>query len=324
MNQIENGYTDKFIDHFLNPRNIGEIEDADGQAKVGDPQCGDYIKVWLKIEANRIIDYKYKVFGCGGAIATTSAVSELAIGKSLNEAIDLTDDDVIKALGGIPENKAHCSLLGIQGLRTALADYFVKQNHQRYQERIELYRKHGYDIPKARDDLVKKLDALSGVARILDLGTGKGHLALALGRAGYSCISVDISDQELHYARMNALYHHFDELIEFQKQDATRLSFETGAFDAVVTADMIHHLPDPEPMLREMLRICRPDGQIIISDFNQKGFNIMDQVHQAEGRSHPVTGWEMKAVAEWFKREGYQVQTYNEVCEVILVIRKKG
>jgi nitrogen fixation NifU-like protein len=128
---INNDSTKNYIDHFLNPRNIGEIENADGHARVGDPSCGDFIKVLIKVKDEIITDYKFKVSG-GGANATTSVASELTIGKRLKEAIRLSDDDIILALGGIPDNKKHCSLLGINGLRAPIADYLVKDNHKKY------------------------------------------------------------------------------------------------------------------------------------------------------------------------------------------------
>ncbi len=97
------------MDHFNRPRNVGKLENADGQARVGDPNCGDFIQVWIQVDNDIITDFKYKVYGCGAAIATTSAVSEMAIGKSFREAIQLSDDDVIAYLDGLPEGKRHCS-----------------------------------------------------------------------------------------------------------------------------------------------------------------------------------------------------------------------
>ena len=94
------GYNEKVLDHFFTPRNIGEIKHPDGKATVGDPRCGDFIKVWINVNGHVISDFKYKVFGCGAAIATTSVVSELAIGKSIENALELTDDDVIERYHG--------------------------------------------------------------------------------------------------------------------------------------------------------------------------------------------------------------------------------
>ena len=118
-------YTEKVIDHFSNPRNVGEMSDglADGYALVGDPSCGDQMKLWILVEAGRIFDIKFKSYGCPGAIATSSMLTELAQGMTLDEARQLSDDDVVAALDGIPENKRHCSLLGVTALHQAIADY---------------------------------------------------------------------------------------------------------------------------------------------------------------------------------------------------------
>lgn len=121
-------YNEVVIDHFVNPRNVGEIPDPDGYAVVGDPSCGDHMKLWIKVSENRICEIKFKSFGCPGAIATSSMVTELALGRTIAEAKQLTDDDVILALGGIPENKRHCSLLGIHALLAAIRDYEGKKN----------------------------------------------------------------------------------------------------------------------------------------------------------------------------------------------------
>lgn len=120
-------YNETILDHFKNPRHIGEIEDPDGMALVGDPRCGDHIRLYLKIEGDKIVDIRYKVFGCAAAIATTSILTELVVNKDLDDALAITDDDIIDAAGGIPARKAHCSLLGVVGLHTALAEYFIKK-----------------------------------------------------------------------------------------------------------------------------------------------------------------------------------------------------
>ena len=120
-------YNETILDHFKNPRHIGEIENPDGKALVGDPRCGDHIRLYLKIEGDKIVDIRYKVFGCAAAIAATSILTELVLNKDLDDALAITDDDVIEAAGGVPARKAHCSLLGVVGLQTALAEYFLKK-----------------------------------------------------------------------------------------------------------------------------------------------------------------------------------------------------
>ncbi|RLB03024.1 MAG: iron-sulfur cluster assembly scaffold protein [Deltaproteobacteria bacterium] len=120
-------YNEKVMDHFRHPRNVGEIPEADGVALVGDPRCGDHIRLYIKVKDDRITELRYKVFGCAAAIATTSILSELAIGRRIEEALEITDDEVIKAAGGIPSGKAHCSLLGVVGLHYAISDYLRRK-----------------------------------------------------------------------------------------------------------------------------------------------------------------------------------------------------
>jgi nitrogen fixation NifU-like protein len=118
-------YTETLLEHFRNARNVGELAevDTDGFGLVGDPSCGDQMKLWISVRDGRIAKIAFQSFGCPGAIATSSMLTELAAGKSVEEARRISDDDVIEALGGIPENKKHCSLLGVQALLVALEDW---------------------------------------------------------------------------------------------------------------------------------------------------------------------------------------------------------
>lgn len=118
-------YSEQVIDHFRNPRNVGELppEETDGYAKVGDAGCGDEMELWLSVRDGRIAKISFKSYGCPGAISTSSMITVLAAGKKIEEALSISDDDVVEALGGIPENKKHCSLLGVQALRAAIATY---------------------------------------------------------------------------------------------------------------------------------------------------------------------------------------------------------
>ncbi len=120
-------YNDTVIDHFENPRNMGEIEEADGEAQVGNPTCGDVTKIFLKIEDNRIVDVKFKTFGCAAAIASSSMTTELIKGKTLDEALEVTNETVARELGGLPDAKMHCSVMAEEALRAAIEDYRKKQ-----------------------------------------------------------------------------------------------------------------------------------------------------------------------------------------------------
>jgi nitrogen fixation NifU-like protein len=119
-------YSEKVMDHFANPRNVGEIKEASGVGEVGNPVCGDMMKFYIKVENNVIKDVKFKTFGCGAAIAVSSMVSEMAMGKTIEEALALTNEAVAKELGGLPPNKMHCSNLGADALHKAIEDYKQK------------------------------------------------------------------------------------------------------------------------------------------------------------------------------------------------------
>ncbi len=121
-------YTDKVMDHFSNPRNVGEIEDANGVGEVGNASCGDIMKIYLKVEDNVIQDVKFKTFGCGAAIATSSMVTEMAIGKTIDEALVLTNQAVAEALDGLPPAKMHCSNLAADALHEAIKNYKEKKS----------------------------------------------------------------------------------------------------------------------------------------------------------------------------------------------------
>ena len=121
-------YSEKVMEHFNNPRNVGEIEGANGVGEVGNAKCGDIMKIYLKIEDGIIKDASFKTFGCGAAVATSSMSTELIKGKTIEEALNLTNLDVTKALDGLPAEKVHCSVLAEQGIKTAISDYYEKQN----------------------------------------------------------------------------------------------------------------------------------------------------------------------------------------------------
>ena len=120
-------YSEKVMDHFRNPRNMGEIADADGVGTVGNPVCGDLMTIYIKVKDDRIEDVKFKTFGCGAAIATSSMITELAKGKMLEEAMKITRANVAENLGGLPPIKMHCSNLAADGLHEAIKDYLKKK-----------------------------------------------------------------------------------------------------------------------------------------------------------------------------------------------------
>ena len=129
-------YTDLVMDHFSNPRNVGEIEDADGVGQIGNPVCGDVMRISIDVENDHISDVKFKTFGCGAAVATSSMVTEMVKGKTLEEAADISNKAVAEALGGLPANKMHCSNLAADALHLAIQDYLVKSGREAEVEEI--------------------------------------------------------------------------------------------------------------------------------------------------------------------------------------------
>lgn len=120
-------YSNKMMDHFMNPRNVGEMEDPSGTGKVGNPTCGDIMEMYIKVEDEVIVDAKFKTFGCGAAIAASSIVTELIKGRTIARALRVSDKDVVASLDGLPAIKMHCSILGVEALQKAIKDYRSKQ-----------------------------------------------------------------------------------------------------------------------------------------------------------------------------------------------------
>ena len=120
-------YTEQVMDHFANPRNVGEISDANAVGQVGNAKCGDIMKIYMKIEGDIITDIKFKTFGCGAAVATSSMATEMVIGKRIDEALEITNKAVMEALGGLPAEKVHCSVLAEEAIRAAILDYYARQ-----------------------------------------------------------------------------------------------------------------------------------------------------------------------------------------------------
>ena len=131
-------YSEKVMDHFMHPRNVGTIEGADGVGEVGNAKCGDIMKIYLKIENDIIEDVKFETFGCGSAIASSSMATEMIKGKSIHEALELTNKAVAEALDGLPAHKMHCSVLAEEAIKNALKDYFDKNgiayDHEKFEE----------------------------------------------------------------------------------------------------------------------------------------------------------------------------------------------
>ena len=140
-------YSEKVMDHFANPRNVGELPDANGIGEVGNSRCGDIMKMYIKVKNNIIVDVSFKTFGCGAAIATSSMATELIKGKSIDDSLKLTNKAVMEALDGLPPVKVHCSVLAEQAIKAALSDYYRRQgiDPEPIVGKIEEHDEHGED-----------------------------------------------------------------------------------------------------------------------------------------------------------------------------------
>ncbi len=131
MRDVWSLYSDKVMEHFKNPRNVGEIKNPDGVGHVGNPVCGDIMELYIKVNNSTIVDAKFKTFGCGAAIATSSMVTEMVKGKSIDEALEISNRAVAEALGGLPSIKMHCSVLAEEALKSAVENYLAKRKDSR-------------------------------------------------------------------------------------------------------------------------------------------------------------------------------------------------
>lgn len=131
-------YLDLVLEHFMRPRNVGEIADADGIGSVGDPECGDFFKVWIRVKGDRLAEVRYKVFGCPAAVATCSMMSELATGMKVDDAYELEDADIARALGGLPEAKQHCSSHAATALQRAIDDYVFGRRSDKQESEVSI------------------------------------------------------------------------------------------------------------------------------------------------------------------------------------------
>ena len=188
-------------------------------------------------------------------------------------------------------------------------DKEIIENHKSYIGRINLFKNFGYDIPKERDFILEKSLPLNG--SILEVGTGKGHFAIALAQKGYHFTCVDVSQEEQKVARMNVEYLGLQEHIDFTIADAGELSFNDGSFDVIFAVNMIHHLPDPYKVMDEFTRVIRLGGKIIVSDFNRKGLDLVGQIHRDAGGTHAEGKVVIGEISTYLAKKGFKTENYE-------------
>jgi len=196
----------------------------------------------------------------------------------------------------------------------------VLENHERYLERKELYLKFGFDIDKERNFILDKAKPISG--NILEVGTGKGHFALVLAKEGYKFTSVDISIEEQEIAKLNLRYFKFEKSVNLKIENAEHLSFEENSFDIIFSVNTLHHFNAPFKVMDEFSRILTPGGKIILSDFNERGFKIIDKVHAARGGIHEKAEFGLRDIEMYLKEKGFKSDRCEGNFQEIVTARK--
>jgi ubiquinone/menaquinone biosynthesis C-methylase UbiE len=200
-------------------------------------------------------------------------------------------------------------------------DTKVLDNHKRYLERVNFHKKFGYDVEQERNFIFEKSRPIWG--NILEVGTGKGYFTVELAKAGYSFTSVDISAEEQEFARLNVEYFGLAKQVNFKIDNAENLSFNNESFDIIFAINVIHHFEKPFKAIDEFTRVVKPKGKIILSDFNEKGFKVIDKIHASEGRKHKEGNAKISDINTYLNDKDFIVQEYKSKFEDIIVAHRK-
>ena len=194
------------------------------------------------------------------------------------------------------------------------------ENHKKYLERKALYKSFGYDVDKERDFILEQAKPVRG--RILEAGTGKGHFALALARAGYSFVTFDISAEEQRFAKLNIAYFGFEKQVDFRIENGEHTSFSDRCFDTVFFVNVLHHLRNPYQVIDELARILSSQGKIIIADFTEKGFKVMDKIHGLEGNTHEIGKVSLPDVESYLRKKCFLTKKVKSVYQCVLIAER--
>lgn len=201
----------------------------------------------------------------------------------------------------------------------AILDKKIIENHKRYLERVSFYRKFGYDLEKEREFIFDKSLPISG--KILEIGTGKGHFALVLAKHGLSFDSIDISKEEQEVAKLNIQCFGLKKQVIFRIEDAGHLSFPDQSFDTIFSVNVFHHLEKPLAVLNEIIRLLRPGGKVVLSDFSIKGFEIINRCHSYEGRKHDYAKNHLDEAIKYFINKEFNIKEFQSEVQRVIVIR---
>ena len=192
------------------------------------------------------------------------------------------------------------------------------ENHKRYLERMNFYKDFGYDVEEERKFIIEKACPLYG--DILEVGTGKGYFTIELAKERYNFTSIDISDEEQGFARLNIKYFGFEKYVDFRIENAEGLSFKDCSFDIIFSINTMHHLIHPIKAIDELIRIVSFEGKIVLSDFNKAGLEVVDKIHASEGRKHEASQTNLSELATYLKSKGFNVQKDKTAFHNIIIV----
>jgi ubiquinone/menaquinone biosynthesis C-methylase UbiE len=193
----------------------------------------------------------------------------------------------------------------------------IVENHQRFLARKALYKNFGYDIDRERGWIIKKSQPISG--NILEVGTGKGYFSLLLAQAGYRFTSIDISEEEQEFARLNLKYFALEKSVNFRIENAEHLSFKNNSYDLIFSVNTFHHLKDPLMVMDEFIRVVTPRGKIVLADFTTEGLEVIAKMHQSESRVHKVNYFRLTDLDKNLRAKGFIVNKYRSKFQQILI-----
>jgi ubiquinone/menaquinone biosynthesis C-methylase UbiE len=199
-------------------------------------------------------------------------------------------------------------------------DKKILENHKRYLERIALFNNYGYDVEKERNFIVEQAKPLCG--KILEAGTGKGYFALALAKEGHPFVTFDISADQQQFAKLNLAYFGFANLVDIRIENAECTSFPDDSFDIIFSVNLIHHLENPYQVVEELSRILSLNGKLIIADFTETGFRIIDKIQALEGKTHETGKVVLSDIESYMKTKGFLIKKMKSNIQEILIVNK--
>lgn len=202
-----------------------------------------------------------------------------------------------------------------------MTDKKVLENHRKYLERVKFYRSLGYDLEKEREFILDRSKPVSG--DILEIGTGKGHFALALAKRGFKFTTIDISEEEQGIAKLNIQYYGLENQVYLRIENAEDLSFPDHSFDVIFSVNVFHHLKNTDLVLDEMVRLLRRGGKIVLGDFNAKGLVIINECHTREGRTHDYFKRDLNEAREYFSNKGFEVSESQSETQRVIIAKDK-